>query len=235
MRPGGETARPDRADHLSDLDSGAGAHAGYDRLEMRIRALDSRSVVDSHVAARTPFPSGVEHSAGGDRANGRSHRCREIDAEMRPVRAEERMEPRRGERRSDARELNGIAEKGAAERLTLGGVVVAAVVVGLEVNRVPALPAHIELGGDDVAAVEAPVGISPLLVGDSEAVSRLDVGVEVDLPAEDIDESRYDGVRPPAFRSGGVQAGFDRPADDAHSGHSGQPLDLRGDLFGWEI
>src|SRR5262245_21042905 len=133
MRAGRQTAGADAADHLPDLDVRSHAHVAGDRLEMGIARLDSRAVIHLDVAAGTTLPACVLDLPRSDGSHGGYHRGCEVHAEMGPVDAEQRVEPRRGELRGDTGEFQWIAQEGTSEGSPLWSVVATSVVVGFEV------------------------------------------------------------------------------------------------------
>src|SRR5262249_50033392 len=109
---------------------------------------------------------------------------------------EERVAAAGRELRGDLGEFDRIAEEVAAERLTAGPVVPTPPIGILEEDASDGA-----VGGDDLRPEHGPrfgmllPGLPGALVNQAEFVTRPEIAVEIELPAKDVRQLRYDAGR----------------------------------------
>ncbi len=115
---------------------------------------------------------------------------------MRPHAVEDGVSTEQVEARTDAGEFERRPQEGLAQALAVRRVV-AEVAVGLavcETDRAVHRALVHELDGEQVALAEARAVLAQFLVDHAEAVARLDVEHEVDIPAEDVGDPQRQRV-----------------------------------------
>ena len=200
MRPGHQTGCADASDQIALLHPRAGTDG--DRRKVQILGLESVGMPQMHHPAGGAVRAGPhDHSVRyGD--NGRADRGSVVDSEMRARLSEHRMKPvPREAGRHDRIEFQRRLQHEAAHRD-------AALV---EVRRRPGprfepdgfqLPAVVgELRREDRSVARELALLTKLSVDDErERIARLQLGVEVDVAAENIGERQRQIDRPAAHR-----------------------------------
>ena len=106
------------------------------------------------------------------------------------------MAPARIEVRADAREVERRAQKLPAHAASVGREVVGDLAVrGFEVHGAMNRAVVDEVGGENSAVADVLAVAELLLVDQVEAVARLDVEREIDVPAEDVVGEPQDDLR----------------------------------------
>src|SRR5262245_4450424 len=118
MRTCGQPGGADVADDLLLVHARADPHVGGDAREVVVLRLVTGAMANVHLDAVTAVPARMHDDPVGDGAHGRADRRAVIDREVRAHAAENRVRPRIGEARRDARELERRLEEALPQRLT---------------------------------------------------------------------------------------------------------------------
>ncbi|MNF75964.1 hypothetical protein D3C84_580580 [compost metagenome] len=183
-------------------------------------------MLDEHIVAVELVVTGRHHAAGARRHDGGAHRRHIVDAVVGADLAGDRVQAARIEVGADVFEVDRRAQEALAHRLAFRRVVVAILVQHGAIGG--ALVD--ELGCQDIAGGDPLIVLVLLLIDHPEAVPRLQILGEVDVPAEDggqvhdliLVHARLDGGPPeagadlaPGDLLAGVELQLDRSGDEA--------------------
>src|SRR5262245_920934 len=118
MRTCGQPGGADVADDLLLVHARADPHVGGDAREVVVLRLVAGAMTNVHLDAVTAVPARMHDNPVGHGAYGSADRRSVIDREVRAHAAENRVRPRIGEARRDARELERRLEEALPQRLT---------------------------------------------------------------------------------------------------------------------
>ncbi len=176
-------------------------------------------VLDEDVVAVELVVAGGHHAAATRRHDGGAHRRHVVDAVVGAHLAGDRVQPARVEVGADVFEVDRRAQEALAHRLAFRRVVVA---IPVQHGAVGGTLID-ELGGQDVAGGDPLVILVFLFVDHPEAVPRLQVLGEVDVPAEDGGEIHDLILGHASVHCGPPEAGADLPLGHLFAGVELEP------------
>ena len=188
VRAGGETRHPHAADQFTLMDVLPGANG--DGRQVQVLGFEPVGVAQVHHASGSAARARRHDDAVGHRDHGRANRRPVVDAEMRAHLAQDRMQPRAGESgRHDRLKLQRRREEEAFHRDAALVEVSGRAVLGREAHGANAPAVVHELRGEDrPVPAEGMVCAVLLFDGELELIAGLQLGVEIDLAAEDLCE-----------------------------------------------
>ena len=184
-------------------------------------------VAQADVVAVAVVPAGELHHAVAGGEDRRARRRGEVDALVHAGVAEDRVEPH-AERRGDAGPVDGRAEQRLAQRPALAVEIAGAPVAPLEAVGLDPPVLQLERGvGHPLAADELATVVHGPLQHDLEPVAGLEVALEVDVPAQHLDQLAQRLPRQAGPARGVVEAILDL-GRDTHRVPVHRPADAAG-------
>ena len=226
MGPGGEAGLAHRADPLALAHALSLAHR--DPGQVAVERLVPVGVADAGRSGRSPpdQPARVTTPSRGGHDRGPLG-GRVVDAEVRAPHLEDGVEAAAAEAGGDPREAQRRAQEGLAERGAVP-VVVARSLRALVAHCAQRPVAALEARGEDAPVAHEPPVEGELLHRHPERVAGLDLGVEVDVPGEDLGEVEGELGVLAGVGDGREEARLDLARDDRGAGvvRAGEDLGL---------